>query len=206
MEKKEHFDLHACTADGIQQLLMYLPEAPWSDNFSQSVQLTKSLLWNDLLPSHLAASVMGLVYKRQCSHMTKEANSIHKWRTSTKSQFLYIIGWISTCTPQLRQKETASSENHKSSICLLPTPARLADYKDTINGVILAQQWEGEGREPTSARSGCRAFLRARIPPALADWLCLLSELRHTRREDLGMINCPVFRAESSEQRGTWCM
>lgn len=96
--KKKCFDLHLCTADGIQQLLMYLPGALWSDNFSQSVQLAKSFLWNDLLPSHLAASVMSLVYKRQCRHITKEANSIHKWKTSTKSQSSYIMVWISTKT------------------------------------------------------------------------------------------------------------
>lgn len=59
--------------------------------------------------------------------------------------------------------------------------------------LFLLSNERGKGREHTGARSRCKAFLPVRVPPALADWLCLLSEPPRARREDLGMINCPVF-------------
>lgn len=113
---------------------------------------------------------MVLVYKRQ--HMPTEANSVLKRETITKSPCFYNTrGRISTLdfhtptsetmTERQRKRETSTSQNHKSNTCPLLTLMRLADYKDTVNGVILTQQWEGaeEGSTPVpgqGARLSCR--------------------------------------------------
>lgn len=132
-----------------------------------------------LSPKRLTSSELVLVYKRQ--HMITEANSIHKWKTVAQNHpvFLhYRLDFSGAPHSYLRnndrERETATSQNHKKNTCPFLTLIRFVDYKDTVNDVILTQQWEGERKRAHRCQVRVQGF-PAGPRPTCPGWLVMLA-------------------------------
>lgn len=113
---------------------------------------------------------------------TTKANSIHKRETVAQNHpvFLHSGMDFSSCLRNNDgERETATSQNHKRSTCPFLTLRHLADYKDTVNGVILTQQREG-GKEESTRVPGQGARLSCRSTSHLP-WLMGFSGCRSRR-------------------------